>query len=190
VRNLPHRLVEAFKATLEEAAEADFLLHLLDASAPEVLEFYTTTMKVLGELGAGKRPMLVAFNKVDKIADPATLCGLQSHFPEALFISVHTGEGLPALLERMGELAAPGTLTRELAIPASESGLLARLHREAHVHELRYEGDEALVTATLSQKLLEELARFVRRYSETNEITPVIQPETTFLETKPLQIAN
>src|SRR6185436_17182210 len=110
-----------------------------------VMEFYTTTMKVLGELGAGKRPMLIAFNKVAKIADSAALRGLASHFPEAMFISVHTGEGLPVLLERMSELAAPGTLTRELAIPASESGLLARLHREAHVHEVRYEGEEALV---------------------------------------------
>jgi len=189
VRNLPHRLVEAFKATLEEAAEADFLLHLLDASAPEVMEFYTTTMKVLGELGATKRPMLVAFNKIDKLPDPAVLHRLKSHFPEAMFISVQTGEGLPALLERMGELAAPGTLTRELIIPVSESSILARLHREAQVHEVRYEGEDAHVMATLSRKLVEELARFVRIHNATSDAA-FLHPETTFLETKPIEIAT
>ncbi len=190
VRKLPHRLVEAFKATLEEAAQSDFLLHLLDASAPEVMEFYATTMKVLEELGAGKRPMLVAFNKIDKVHDSAVLRGLKAHFPDALFVSVHTGEGLPALLERMSELAAPGTKTRELVIPASESGLLARLHREAHVHEVQYDGDEVLITATLPQKLLGELARFVRKFTENTAPKPFAQTGETFLQTKPLPIAN
>ena len=73
VRKLPHRLVEAFKATLEEATQADFLVHLLDASAPEVVQFHRTTLDVLEELGAGERPAITVFNKVDKVADPAIL---------------------------------------------------------------------------------------------------------------------
>jgi GTP-binding protein HflX len=160
VRKLPHRLVEAFKATLEEATQADFLIHLLDASAPEVIGFHQTTLDVLEELGAGSRPTIVVFNKVDKVADPASLHRLRVHFPDALFISVHTGEGIPALLEKMTELAAPGTVTRELRIPASESGLLARLHREAQVHGIAYDGADSLVTVTLSQRLASECGRF------------------------------
>lgn len=189
VRKLPHRLVEAFKATLEEAAQADFLLHILDASAPEVLEFYTTTMKVLGELGATNRPMLVAFNKVDKVTDDSVRHRLQTHFPDALFISAQTGEGIPALLDRMSELAAPGIITRELVIPAAESGVLARVHREGQVHEVRYEGDEAIVTATLPQKLFTDLARFVRKGGEPSDIEPA-QPGKTFLQTSPIEIVN
>ena len=161
VRKLPHRLVEAFKATLEEAVQADFLVHLLDASAPGVLEFHQTTLDVLRELGAGDRPVIIVFNKIDKVADPAVLHRLRSHFPDALFISVHSGEGIPALLEKMTEHASPGNVTRELRIPAGESGLLARLHREAQVHGIAYDGSDALVTVTLSPRLAAECAGYV-----------------------------
>lgn len=161
VRKLPHRLVEAFKATLEEAVQADFLVHLLDASAPEVLEFYQTTVDVLRELGAGSRQTIVVFNKVDKVSDPAVIHRLRSHYPEALFISVQSGEGLPALLEKMTELASPGNVTRELRIPAAEAGLLARLHREAQVHEIKYDGSDSIVTVTLSPRVAAECARFI-----------------------------
>jgi GTP-binding protein HflX len=190
VRNLPHRLVEAFKATLEEAAQADFLLHLLDASAPEVMEFYSTTMKVLDELGASNRPMLIAFNKIDKVTDPAVLHGLQTHFPSAIFISVQTGEGLNALLEKMSEFAAPGTVTREFQIPAAESGLLARLHREAQVHEIRYEGGDALITVTLPVKLSIELAHFLRYQNQDGGVEPNAPHESTFLETIQNELAK
>ena len=163
VRRLPHRLVEAFKATLEEAAQADFLVHLLDASAPEVLEFHRTTLDVLEELGAGSRPSIVVFNKIDKVADPAVLHRLRGQFPDAFFISVHTGEGIPALLDRMSELASPGMVTRELRLPPAESGLLARLHRVAKVHEVNYDGGDSLVTVTMPAKLGAECARFVEQ---------------------------
>ncbi len=162
VRNLPHKLVEAFKATLEEAAQADFLIHLLDANAVEVDEFHATTLKVLGELGAGSRPMIVVFNKIDKIASPDVLHGLRTRYPDALFISVHTGEGLDALLAKMGDYASPGTITRVLRVPPSESSLIARLHRSGRVHEITYDGADALITATLPQRLADELSGFIQ----------------------------
>ena len=167
MRKLPHRLVEAFKATLEEATQADFLIHLLDASAPEVITFHQTTLDVLDELGAGSRPMITVFNKVDKVPDPAVLHRLRVHFPDALFISVHSGEGIPALLQKMTELAAPGNVTRELRIPPGESGLLARLHREAQVHEIKYDGGDSLVTVTLSQRLAAACAKYVQAPPKT-----------------------
>jgi GTPase len=179
VRKLPHRLVEAFKATLEESAQADFVIHLLDASAPEVMEFYHTTMKVLGELGADSRPMLVVFNKIDKLPDPGRIHSLRVHFPDAHFISVHTGEGLDALLARMGELAAPGTITRELRIPAADSALIARLHRLGRVHETSYDGDECVMTVTMPANLGEELARFLQPGNER----PQVEREPMFLQT-------
>ena len=166
VRKLPHRLVEAFKATLEEATQADFLVHLLDASAPEVVQFHRTTLDVLEELGAGERPAITVFNKVDKVADPAILHRLRVHFPGALFISVRTGEGIPALLEKMGEFASPGAVTRELRLPPAQGELLARLHRLAKVHDITYDGADALVTVTFSPRLAAECAAFVWKPEE------------------------
>ena len=121
VRKLPHKLVESFNATLEEAALSDFLIHLLDASQPEVLEFYNTTMKVLGEFGADNRPMILAFNKVELVDDPAMLSNLRRHFPDAHFISVHTGEGLPGLIEHMSEFVSGDALVRELRLPQTSA---------------------------------------------------------------------
>jgi GTP-binding protein HflX len=160
VRKLPHRLIEAFNATLEEATMSDFLIHLLDASQPEVMEFHNTTMKVLADLGADDKPTLTVFNKIDKTPEPATLAALRRHFPDALFISVQTGEGLPELVERMAEIVAAGSVTRELLIPQSEGALLARIQRLARVLQTAYEGDAVRLIAVLPSRLAESCARF------------------------------
>jgi GTPase len=161
VRKLPHRLVEAFNATLEEAALSDFLIHLLDASQPDVVEFYNTTMRVLTELGADAKRMLVALNKIDKVADPAVLAGLRRHFPEAIFISVYTGEGLGALVERMDDMTAEGSVAVTLRIPQNEGRLLARIHRNARVLHTTYDGDAVQLVAVLPARLAESCAEFI-----------------------------
>jgi GTP-binding protein HflX len=161
VRRLPHRLVEAFNATLEESVLADFLIHVLDASQPAVLEFYQTTLRVLGELGSHDKQTLVVFNKIDKVGDPGVLAHFRRHFPDALFVSVHTGEGIDALINRIGEWVADAAATREIRLPASAGAELARLHREAQVHEVEYVDDEVRVVATLPRRLRETLAEFL-----------------------------
>ncbi len=161
VRKLPHRLVEAFNATLEEAIMADFLIHLLDASQPEVMEFYNITMKVLNDLGAKHPRMLVVFNKIDKVEDPALLANLRHHFPEAQFISVHTGAGIEALVERISELVSDGSAVRELRIPMGAADVVARLHRQAKVLETEYLDNEVRIVALLSARLAEECAQYM-----------------------------
>jgi GTPase len=161
VRKLPHRLVEAFNATLEEAALADFLIHLLDASQPGVVEFYNTTMKVLGELKADNKPMIVAFNKIDRIADRATLAGLRQHFPDAQFLSVKSGEGLEALIERMSEFVSSGATVRTLRLPQSAAELIARLHRQAKVLETKYVGDSVRMVVLVPARLAAECQEFL-----------------------------
>jgi len=156
VRRLPHGLVEAFRATLEEATLSDFLIHLLDASEPEVMEHYATTMKVLAELGADQREMLVVFNKVDLVEDPATLAGLRQHFPEAAFISVQTGAGLTELVEVIAAQVAGGAVTGEWRIPQREAALIARVHRQAQVLEMEYFGQEVRIVAVLPGRLAAE----------------------------------
>ena len=160
VRKLPHRLVEAFNATLEESALSDFLIHLLDASQPEVMEFYNTTRRVLAELGADEKQTLIVFNKIDKVEDGAVLAAHRRHFPDALFISVQTGEGIDELIARMGEMADGGARTCELRIPQSEGALLARIHRQGRILHTAYEGDAVRLSAVLPARLAESCAAF------------------------------
>ena len=161
IRKLPHQLVESFNATLEEAVMADFLVHLLDASHPRVLEFYGTTMKVLAELGADKKKTLIVFNKIDLVDDPLTRAMLRNEHPEALFISVHTGEGIDQLVGQLSSLVDAGIQEVELHLPLDRSDLLARLHREGVVHHTDYEEKFIRIRASVSQRLCQTLEPFL-----------------------------
>lgn len=141
IRRLPHGLVEAFKATLEEAIVADFLIHVLDVTAPNVSAHHATTLGVLRELGADEKRMLTIFNKVDA-ADEAQLLRARSLAPEAIFLSAHSGEGLDALVDQCLELIADAFGQIKVLIPHSRYDLIARAHQIGHVQmeEQRDEG--------------------------------------------------
>lgn len=159
VRKLPHRLVEAFNATLEESALSDFLIHLLDASQPDVMEFYNTTMNVLRELGADEKRMLIVLNKIDKIEDPATIPLLRNHFPDALFVSIRTGEGIDHLVEEIAKLVETDVVSVELRVPNRRTDLIARVHSEGKMFGIEYEGDATRMRAQIPRLLLEFLER-------------------------------
>ncbi|MCX8494248.1 MAG: GTPase HflX [Chthoniobacterales bacterium] len=161
IRKLPHQLVESFNATLEEAVMADFLVHLLDASHPRVLEFYGTTMKVLNDLGADHKKTLTVFNKIDRVEDPITRAMLRNAYPEAIFISVHSGEGLDLLVEQLGNLVGEGNKEVGLLIPHSRPDILAKLHREGVVHETVYEEECSRIRATVPERLRNALSEFL-----------------------------
>ena len=161
IRKLPHQLVESFNATLEEAVMADFLVHLLDASHPRVLEFYGTTMKVLNNLGADHKKTLTVFNKIDRVEDPITRAMLRNAYPEAIFISVHSGEGLDLLVEQLGNLVGEGNKEVALLIPHSRPDMLAKLHREGVVHETAYEEECSRIRATVPERLRNALSEFL-----------------------------
>jgi len=162
IRKLPHQLIESFNATLEEAVMADFLVHLLDASHPRVLEFYDTTMKVLTELGADEKKTITVFNKIDRVKDPVTKAMLRNSHPDALFISVHSGEGLHELVEQLSGLVADGSREVEICLPHDRTDLLARLHREGVVHRTDYEDDIISIRATVPERLQETIAPFCK----------------------------
>jgi GTPase len=167
VRNLPHRLVEAFKATLEEATLADFLIHVLDASHPRVYDFHGTTMEVLKELGADTKRIVTLLNKVDQIKDTSSLHALRLHFPDAIFGSVRTGQGMEELLHLCGEMLRERITRVELALPLSRTELLSLLHRTSQVLSLDYDDHHANVVAMVSPKVFSRVEPFlVRRESE------------------------
>jgi GTP-binding protein HflX len=163
VRNLPHRLIEAFKATLEEAVLSDFLIHVLDASHPRVYDFYQTTIRVLGELGADAKKMITVLNKVDLIADESTLHALRLHFPDGAFVSVRSGQGLKELQHRLADLLADRVSKVELALPLSRTDLLSLLHRTSNVLSASYENSHVIVVASVSPKVYARVEPFLIR---------------------------
>lgn len=160
VRNLPHRLVEAFKATLEESVLADFVIHVLDASSPQVEKFYDTTMGVLEELGAGDKPVITVLNKIDVLDDPVRLAGLEVSFPNTVCVSAITGEGIDELLRRCSEVLADRVQVQRYRIPQSRGDLSGMLHREAKVMETEYEGNDVVVTAVVPASIAGRLEAF------------------------------
>jgi GTPase len=149
VRNLPHRLVEAFKATLEEATLADFLIHVMDATAPEIGRFHDTTLEVLAELGAADKQIITVLNKIDRVTDPETLAALTLQFPDALHASAVTGLGLEELLRLCTKILAARVSHKEYRIPQNRADLVSMLHRDAKVLATSYDGDDILVTAVV-----------------------------------------
>ncbi|MFK5923681.1 MAG: GTPase HflX [Verrucomicrobiota bacterium] len=164
VRNLPHRLIEAFKATLEEAVLADFLVHVLDASAENVGDFYQTTLDVLSELGAGDKPMLLVFNKIDLLQSSEEgllrLHELKGLYPEACFISVHNGEGVEDFVLRINALNHDRVARLKLRIPQARQDLMALLHRDGKILEQDYEGNDILLTAMVPRAQLHHFEGF------------------------------
>lgn len=161
VRRLPHDLVESFKATLEEALLADFLVHVLDASDPRAYRFYETTLSVLGELGAGEKRSLVVLNKVDKITDPAWRTQLERHFDQAVFVSAHTGEGIDRLLARLNEMLYDRVVRLTLRVPMARADVLALIHREGKIISTEYEENDAVVQAILPKRFLLKVEAFL-----------------------------
>ena len=160
VRRLPHGLVESFKATLEEAVLADFLVHVVDGSSPDVYDHFTTTLEVLRELGADEKRMVVAVNKID-LVEVERRHELAKHFDTAVLVSVQTGEGLEELVARMGAMLLENVVRHDLRIPQARPDLIALLHREGKILTEDYEGNDILATATYPKRFLANFAEFV-----------------------------
>jgi GTP-binding protein HflX len=138
VRRLPHDLVQSFRATLEEAVMADFLIHVLDANDPRAFEFYKTTTSVLAELGAGDKRVVLALNKVDLIEDENRLQELEAKFPDAVAISVKTGAGMDTLMHKLHEMLLDRVVRLKLAIPMNRLDLVSIAHQEGKVLREKY----------------------------------------------------
>jgi GTP-binding protein HflX len=160
LRKLPHTLIESFKATLEEVSEADLLIHVVDLSHPRVIEQMEAVDAVIKELDAFGKQTLIVFNKIDKLEDRALVDGYLKRFPGSVAISARTGEGVAQLVQALQEALSAWRLRSRFKIPASESALLAEIHRVGHVLELKYEADTAVVVAHVPPELAQKLERF------------------------------
>ncbi len=161
VRNLPHRLVDAFKATLEEAIISNFLIHVLDVNSPEIESHAKTTLDVLNELGAKGKKMITVFNKVDELWDESTRQELKLSYPDAHFISAHTGEGVPELLKKIEAIVESDFAQLRLLIPHERYDLVAHLHREGGVRKEEARDDGTYLISSVPERMLSTVEPYV-----------------------------
>ena len=155
ISKLPHQLVDAFKATLEELTFADLLLHVIDASQPDWREQAAVVDQLIQELGAAETPRLEVFNKCDKFVGD-----ILPHGEDIISISAKTGAGLDALLDAIERRLDAGARRVELRLPYDKGGLLDQLYREARVEKVDY-GETIIVTAVCTPKTLGRLREYL-----------------------------
>lgn len=155
ISKLPHQLVDAFKATLEELTFADLLVHVIDASGPNWREQAAVVDRLIQELGAAGTPRLEVFNKCDKFVGD-----ILPHGEDMVSVSAKTGAGLDALLAAIGRRLDAGARRVELRLPYGKGGLLDQLYREARVEKVDY-GETIKVTAVCTPRTLGQMAEYL-----------------------------
>lgn len=159
VRNLPHQLVEAFRSTLEEVAEADLLVHVVDAAHPDPAAQIATVRDVVGDVGARDIPELIVFNKSDLIDDDQKLV-LRGLAPDAVFASARTGSGIDEVLEAIERMLPRPAVDVELLVPYDRGEIISMLHRRGAVRHIDYRTSGTRVKAAVSEEIAAQLAEF------------------------------
>ena len=161
LKQLPHHLIESFKATLEETAEADLLLHVVDLGHPLFEQQMTAVQEVLEELNAWGKQMIVVFNKIDRVENPALIEQVLRDHPGSVAISASTGEGLPELFSEI-EIAAQGVAhAREAGAAQSPHRAPGRTHRVGRVLDVSYHEDQIALTAHIPPQLQGKVGKYV-----------------------------
>ena len=155
ISKLPHHLVEAFKATLEELSFADLLLHVIDSSNPEWRDQAAVVESLIYELGASETPRIDVFNKCDRYSGD-----ILPHGEDIVTVSAKTGEGLDRLRDMIGDRLDAGAHRVTLSLPYDRGGLLDTLYKEAKVESVEY-GETILVTAVCTPKLMGQMDEFL-----------------------------
>ena len=159
VRNLPHPLAEAFRSTLEEVADSDVIVHVVDAAHPDPAGQIATVRDVIGEVGARHIPELVVFNKAD-LVDDGQLLVLRGLVPDAVFVSARTGLGIDELMERIETLIPSPSNEVHVIVPFDRGDLVTLLHERGKVLSTDYDERGTIVHALVGAELAAALAPF------------------------------
>ncbi|MBI5094292.1 MAG: GTPase HflX [Candidatus Hydrogenedentes bacterium] len=160
IRKLPHSLVAAFRATLEEVVEADLILVVSDASHPAVDDHTRAVYDVLHEIEAAEKPTIKVYNKVD-IADPDRVSALLRNNGRSVAVSAKTGEGLEALLAEIDHQLAPTRSRVTLRIPQSMAGVVSRVRECGRVLSQSYEGNEIILDAEIDRSFENQVLKYI-----------------------------
>ena len=161
VSNLPHHLVESFKSTLEEVSFSDLIIHLIDASHPDMHQCYETTREVLSSLGCQNHPTLYVINKIDSIENPFMYNRLMHELPHVVSISVKEEIGLERLQEAIVSVLSETYKEATLIIPYSHQELLAALRTKGSIISIEYEETGAKVEAKIPPQMYEQVERYI-----------------------------
>ncbi|RUR01066.1 GTPase HflX [Labedella endophytica] len=160
VRNLPHQLVEAFRSTLEEVADSDVIVHVVDASHPDPASQIATVRDVIGDVGGRDIAEIIVFNKSDLVSEDDRLV-LRGLAPDGIFASARTGEGVQEILDRIADLLPRPSVVIEALVPYDRGELISMLHRRAQVVSLDYVEEGTKVEALVSEEIAAQLEGFV-----------------------------
>ncbi len=138
IRKLPHQLVESFKSTLDEAMEADLLLHVVDVSHPTFADQISAVNQVLEDIGAQDKPVLMVFNKIDRLTEKVQLQSLRRQYPEGVFISATRQLRTERLVQKLIEFMETHFVRTEIHLPLPHAALIGRIYRLAVVEEEKY----------------------------------------------------
>lgn len=161
LQRLPHRLVEAFKATLEEVRLALFLIHVLDISNPNIQEHYDATMRSLKELDADTKPIITVLNKIDRVEKNNNLQDFSFPVTHICRISTHSRQGIDLLLRTMESLLSEKMCFIEAIIPHTRYELIAQLHKHGHIYTEKPQSDGIYLRASVSKRMQSLFAPFL-----------------------------
>ena len=157
IRDLPHRLIASFKATLEEARQADLLLHVADASNGSVLDQISAVYEVLEEIGIEEKDTLLVLNKVDAVDDPGKLQPLRSRYPHAVEISARAGDGLAQLAQAVSDALSRHFLDIDVEMSAANGRLLAYLADKGEVLSRTFTDNRVTVHCRIDERFMSRL---------------------------------
>jgi GTPase len=163
IRKLPHHLVAAFRSTLEEAVQADILLHLIDASHPTALEQAEAALDVLNQLGAGSKPMITVLNKIDQVSDQGMLTKLRIKYPRTVKISALQRTGFDELIALMEEEISKRRKVVSLRIPQKDYAVVSEVMRHGHILFQDYEENDVLIRVDLPTQYVGRLKQYVEQ---------------------------
>jgi GTP-binding protein HflX len=159
VRNLPHQLVEAFRSTLEEIANSDLIVHVVDASHPDPAGQIATVRNVIGEVGARDIQELIVFNKID-LADETQRMALRGMEPRSIGVSARTGEGIDELMQTIASMLPEPNVEIAALIPYDRGDLVSRLHLNSRIMVLDYREGGTFVRAMVKPEMAAELSDY------------------------------
>ncbi|MDI6689004.1 MAG: GTPase HflX [Actinomycetota bacterium] len=160
IKKLPHQLIAAFRSTLDEVREANLLVHIIDASHPQMEEQIKAVERVLEEIEAVEKPRINLFNKMDKLSQ-IDRERLKRRFPQGIFISALTGEGINKLLEEIEKRATEAVVRVRLHIPFSRGELIQKIYEQGNVISERHTSRGTSIIAELPQGSLREIKKLV-----------------------------
>ncbi|MBI4620110.1 MAG: GTPase HflX [Desulfobacterales bacterium] len=161
INKLPHQLIAAFKATLEEINESDILLHVVDISHPRVDDHITSVNTVLREIGTSQKPIIHALNKIDKLDNVNSIVRYwQRELDNCVAVSALTGQGINDLFNKIEDLIQTRLKKVKLKLPVDAGDIISKIHRSGRIIREEYTGEEVIIEAEVDNKLAHSLEAF------------------------------